>query len=115
MGDELFVGLIVAALSGITFLAYRDPPVFEKVNRFIGGLIIAAVVGGAFWNQGIVKTLKTLMPYVAPEQGARAIDAAEELILPSWYLLVALGMSVYCILLPVLFRTKKSSANRSKD
>ena len=67
-------------------------------------IIIVALIAGACWNLGVQKTLKALMPYVAENQEARAFDAAEALQLPPWYLLVALGISAYCVFLPILLR-----------
>ena len=109
MGNALVAGLIVAAIAGITFIAFKDPPVYETVNRLIAVIIMAALIGGAFWNLGVQKTFKVLMPYVAPNQQARAFDAAEALQLPPWYLLVAVGISCYCVFLPVLLRATRRS------
>jgi hypothetical protein len=109
MGYALIWGAIIAAVSGITFVAYRGPSAYEKVNRAIAVILLVALVGGGFWNFGVRAALQVLSPYVSPNQEANAIGAAETLQLSTWYLLAVLGISIYCLLLPVILRGKKSS------
>ena len=51
--DTLIVSLILAAVSGLTFLAYKHPRAYERVSKFLVIVAFTIYMGIFLWDMGI--------------------------------------------------------------
>jgi hypothetical protein len=83
--ETLLSGLILAAVSGLTFLAYQHPNGYARLQwplRICMFLLLA--VGGA-WDTAAERTMSLLAPMLAPGQFGPARAALSEVkILAGW-------------------------------
>ena len=100
--ETLVSGLILAALSGLTFLAYRHPEAYEKIYvPFVlaYGVIFIGTVG---WNFGVLKTTYAVLDEIGYNFLDDAEKAKERLLLPEWLWLVLIGLYLYMTFLATL-------------
>ena len=68
--DTLISSLIVAALSGLAFLAYRHPRAFKPVHRLIKYLGASIFIGIAIWNSALSYAYVKVIPFLVKDGGA---------------------------------------------
>jgi hypothetical protein len=102
---ELVASLLVAALGGLTFLAYRRP----KAYRPIGITLAAALMSGGFammgWVSGSEVTLSAVKRLI-PEESRQEAWAIQETLVsaPDKIILVCICLAGYLIFLTELRR-----------
>lgn len=99
MESAVISSLIVAFVTGITFLAYKHPIAFKRMYFPIFVVLLLIVVGFSAWNFAISITLASLKEFIPPEQFQAATLKAHALDAPSWYSLAFSGMVVYLVFL----------------
>jgi hypothetical protein len=114
MFETITAGLLLAAVSGITYLAYKHPPAYRKVflplfalNNFINIILVV-------WILGVQTAHIKLMPFIESSKSGQAHEAVDG-ILPRWWLVgaVCFGTNVYLLLLywlPKLFDEEKEKS-----
>jgi hypothetical protein len=51
--DKLFSGLVLAALSGLTVLAYKHPAAYSKVSLGVIIGLVCVMIGCNIWNTAV--------------------------------------------------------------
>ena len=113
MLETVAAGLILAAVSGITYLAYKHPPAFRKLMFLLIPLLLATHVIIATWAMGISRAYVKLYPLIDHSKWNEA-DAVINSITPSWTLTGVIFLSCYAYLgflavLPLLINEKKEA------
>lgn len=119
MLETIISGLILAAVSGITFLAYKHPDVYKTMGlssiTFNLGVLVFAVMNA--WNFGIGLTYTKLLSYLA-EGKQHAAEAVIEQLKFSTSTLVLTGVLFFVaflyftLLLLLHFMLKHDKSNR---
>ncbi|SRR6266446_4505551 len=113
MLETVAAGLILAAVSGITYLAYKHPPAFRKLFYPMLGLIIAPQIILGAWALGVSHSYATIYRFIDRTKWNEA-DAAINSITPREWLvsLVLFGSLAYLAFLralPLLIHEKKEA------
>ena len=99
MESAVISGLIVALVTGITFLAYKHPIAFKRLYFPIFGVLLLVGIGFGAWNAAISFTLIALKDIIPPEQFQAATLKAHALDAPTWYSWAFMGMVAYLMFL----------------
>lgn len=98
--EALYVSLIGLAVSGITFIAYKHPVLYEKQFSpkifIVSGLVFLAFV---FHDAGVSDAHKELTPYLKDGVGEQIKKAVEDAQFPSQIFLGVLGVIAYALFL----------------
>jgi hypothetical protein len=101
----LITGLVLAALSGLTFLAYRHPRAFAPVGRLLTWVSVAIYMCLSMWDTGVTWAAIELRIYIDPSKMEAAQAAVEGLKVPALWLNVAFfGFLGYLVVLDLLPR-----------
>jgi hypothetical protein len=96
MAETVGAGLVLAALSALTFMAYQHPNAFPKIAL---PLLLLAIVGMACalaWNSGNYNVRSAVLSLVPFEKFQTAIDAMDARLIPAWIGLgIPAGLMVY--------------------
>ena len=101
----LYAPLLVAAVSGLAYLAVKHPTIYQrlfgKVYLLSGVVFLVLVV----WSGAISWAHTTLLPFISPEKSALATAAIESISLSvPWLLLFNLLVVAYLFFLAWLSR-----------
>jgi hypothetical protein len=66
--SELLVGVALAALSGITFLAYKHPKAYEQFYVALFLTLVAVEIWAVACDSSISKAHKIALAYVVPDK-----------------------------------------------
>ena|SRR5713226_6225404 len=66
--DKLLPGLIVAALSGLTFLAYKHPLAYHKIYTWLMYVLYAFAAVGMIWDWSNAVTTGAIYQFVGLEK-----------------------------------------------
>ncbi|MFZ5757130.1 MAG: hypothetical protein ACOY3X_09520 [Pseudomonadota bacterium] len=98
--ETLYVSLALMATSGITFIAYRHPVLYEKEfspKLFVSsGLILLAII---FHDIGVNTAFKDLTPYFKDGVGEQVKKVSEESAFPGVVWVVVLAIFFYGLFL----------------
>lgn len=109
---ETFIySLAVAALGGLTILAYRHPEAYQKLSWVITSLFIAIFMFMIGWNYAATSTWILLGKYIPPEKGVEALTAFrtiefsifQSLVLP----IILFAYHLFLGVLPLLIHSSK--------
>lgn len=78
----LLVPLLIAAISGLAYLAVKHPAVYEKLFGrvyFISGIVFGALL---IWSGSISWAHTTLLQFIEPEKHASAKASIEAITIP---------------------------------
>jgi hypothetical protein len=97
--DKVIPALIVAAISSMTFIAYKHPNAYR--NLFIPLCVLLMIIESAAlaWNAGSELTYRALRDYIGVDKIKEAYDVAESYQIPLWMFLSGLGIAFYLVLL----------------
>lgn len=89
--QSFIVGLLLAAVSGITVLAFRHPRGFARLFPYLLAAVTIVFLGFTIWHIAVEMTWRTVDQYVGEDMIATAEGRKSELILPYgwivlWYL-----------------------------
>ena len=107
---NLIGSVVVLALSGVTYLAFTEPPLYRVLYILLISLVGIAYVGSTIWNVAIISAGRSArhaileykpkppkeVPWVVPLEIADAAgDRVAKLELPAWIILVFFVAAVY--------------------
>lgn len=69
--------ILVPALSGLTFLAYKHPNAYQRLYFKLMKWVFVGSVAVWIWNISSCTTRLAMLPYVATANHAKATNAAE--------------------------------------
>ncbi|MCW5693821.1 MAG: hypothetical protein KIT48_15785 [Pseudolabrys sp.] len=97
--DKLIPSLIVAALSALTWLAYKHPPAFKMIAAFPMIAVTLIYVAFAIWEFGVSKGYSKMLEFLKPGSFDEAQKQVDELrVLTGWH-----GAAVFCFNLYMVF------------
>jgi len=109
MINEIFAGLIVLSVSGITFIAYKHPTVYEKIYGYLMVLAFVIFFGFCIWDIAIQTTDPIITNFVQPDKQNIARNALNELRVNGTYVMPILcGVELYLFLISFLKFLPKS-------
>ena len=99
--EHLAQGIILAALSGITFVAYKHPEAYSKLYWWLLALSALANVAGTAYDVGISDAIHALSMAKSMDAAQRvlAVDAIGPRSLPGWIYAVLWGLVLYFLFL----------------
>lgn len=72
--DELITGAILAAASGLAFIAYRHPEAYARIYWWLMGLGAVVLALVLFWYAAVSQAYQVLLPFMMEWE----IDAATQ-------------------------------------
>jgi hypothetical protein len=92
MPDEikLLSGLLVAALTGLTFIAYKHPYNYRKLDKVLWAILVLIQTAIIVWNASILHTEITLLQMPLDDMPSihKAIGIVRAQVLPFYYLVL---------------------------
>jgi hypothetical protein len=110
--EQLLTSLLVAGVTGISFIAYKHPAGYQKIDPILryGSLIV--LVCGVIWNAALDVSWIHIHSLLAEGKGTAATVALNELKVPYlWLFIGCIGVNSYSIFLyylPDILKTKGS-------
>lgn len=95
----LLSSLIIAFLSGLTFLAYKHSIAFKRLYWPICFLVTCVFLAFLVWNSAINAVLSALKDFIPTAQLQAATLKAHELDFPAWHPLAFLASIIYIVFL----------------
>ena len=119
MLETVSASLIVAAVTGLTIVAYKHPSAYRKIGKFLLWVVNIVFGVGTVWDTAVGLSYALLSRFIIPEQRAQA-EAALNLINIRWWLfaLIIVAINLYLfflLLLPVLFEQEYRDKRTQKD
>lgn len=116
MIESLASGLIIAAITGLTFLAYKYPHAYKEISLpsliFKFGLILS--IASLLWNYSISITFSKLSPYIKENEFIAAQENINKINIPNSILLIGIAVFlaawlyfVFLSILPWLIKKKE--------
>lgn len=96
--DKWLGGLALAALSGLTFLAYKHPKAFEKLFKAIMLLIIVTFLMAISWNISSDVAIQTIIKLLPDDKHEEAFQLANSMTLHSWKFYVGYAVIYFYII-----------------
>lgn len=119
MDSPSILGAIVAIVSGLTVLAYKNPIGFKRLYFPIATILLLTSVGLGAWNAGVTTAAKTLLEFVPAANIQQATASSSALLTPIWHFLVLVVMFVYLVFLLwlpyILNEEKETKPKRESD
>jgi hypothetical protein len=109
----LISGLVFAAVTGVTLVAYRHPEGYLRLALVLVFPLSLAVAGGFVWNFAIARA-GAAIPFSTTDVFA-AREAVRELFLPSSVLVALGGALVYVLVLPGLMGALRAGEPAPRD
>lgn len=83
--DKLLPGIAIAALSGLTFLAYKHHHAYVRLANLLLGVMALAMLGLLIWDTSIFVTHRGLRDLIPLEKQIAALEARDQMYLLSWW------------------------------
>lgn len=100
MIETIISSLLVAAVTGISFVAYRHPAAFSKLFTPILMVMGTALVFGLIWDVAVSRAFVDLSPFIVTGKLDSAQKAIETLSLPmGWLIGGFFGFYIYLVFL----------------
>ena len=103
--DKLIPALVVAALTGITVVAYQHPTAYNRIGIYLVLATGALQIGLSVWNLGLIAARMRLLPFIKDLAGTgldEADKALEPIRVPGWVLASVLLAMLYLLFLAFL-------------
>ncbi len=116
--ETLISSLIVAALTGLAFLAYKHPDAFKPIYGLLNGLGAAVIVGLTIWNTALSQGFTKIIPYLMKDEGAweSAHAAVNSLEVPFGItILVYISVAVFLGFLSILPKLLEKETKKTDD
>ena len=114
--DKLLPGLIVAAISGLTFLAYKHPQAYHKIHTWLMYTSYAFIATALIWDFSGSATIGAMLPFVGAGKIDDALKAASELRILNWGVWLGYSMFISYLLfldnLPLILGNKKKATTK---
>lgn len=115
MADKLVASLVVAALGGLTWLAYRHPKALDRLYWPIVGTAMAMFLGGLVWDGSNAAARNAIIPFVSSDKSGIAKAASDALVVLNLPLVLYLvGINFYMFFLSYLPRLIGEEKPRDK-
>lgn len=95
MEAAVISSLIVAFITGITFLAYKHPVAFKRLYFPIFVVLLVLGVGFGSWNAAISAALTALKEFIPSDQFQAATLKVHGMDAPTWYLWAFMAATIY--------------------
>jgi hypothetical protein len=95
MLDKVLPALFIAAISALTFLAYKHPKGYQKISLAINVTYGVAVTSALTWHLGSYFTYEAIIPFLEASKIQEAKAVANSYLIPSWILFVGCATSAY--------------------
>jgi hypothetical protein len=100
MMETIISGLILATVSGLTFVAYKHPPGYKKIQAVILPVLSISIVGVSIWNLAVGETARALNDFIDASNGLEALAAQRAVELPfGWLFMAFTGCYLYSLFL----------------
>lgn len=100
MDLEKFVsGLALAAITGLTFIAYKHPRAFDRMYLPMYAILTICVTSFLAWDFSASATFKALAPYIDKEKIAEASLVLVSKSTSSWVWVGYVAFSMYMVFL----------------
>lgn len=111
MLENILSGIILASITGITYVAYKHPKGYRRISSKLTALIFLVFVGGSIWNAAVAKTFHVVYEFIdrAKLSEARLAQTSIE-IHYAWFFTSLIGCLLYLLflgLLPVILDLKE--------
>ena len=97
--DKIVTGLVLAGISGITFVAYRHPQAYEKLWGWLALIDVLVVLGIVIWNTSSYATNSAVIKFLKSDQWKEADDAVTKVRVQGSILIGLVVLSFYLQLL----------------
>jgi hypothetical protein len=87
--DKLVPGIVLAALSALTFVAYRHPDGYQRLMRPIRYVVPVLFTAALVWDISSMRTLSNLYSFIDASKLNEAKAAADNTQMLNWYILGA--------------------------
>jgi hypothetical protein len=90
--------IAVAALGGLTIVAYKHPKAYKKLLLFLNGITVLGFVGGFSWilsNQWAAIAAKNAAYNLCPGKAYEIRDAVDSYAVPTWLFWAFFGSVLY--------------------
>jgi hypothetical protein len=91
------VPICVAALSGLTFIAYEHPKEYQKLYPILVGIIFTFMVATAAYNIGAERASSAIYGSIEGETASKASGAISDIEIP-WWIASWLPLGIYSYL-----------------
>lgn len=98
--EALLSGLVIAAITGITLLAYKHPEAYKKIDPvpIIGKISIGIFIVSFIWQQASHMTYRAIMPYIPIEKSKQAQEAVDAVNLSISNMIIIAGICIAVLL-----------------
>jgi hypothetical protein len=102
--DKVIPALIVAAISSLTFVAYKHPKAYQKIFNPLAICFLITFIAVNAWNLSNTLTYSALIEYIEVGKIKDAKTAMENYQIPYWEMWMLLGSYFYLFFLTFLPR-----------
>lgn len=99
MFETIAGGVAVAAISGITYYAFKEPDGFGSLFNLLVGAAMLVATGVITWTAALKSAYKELVPVLNEEQTAAALEIFVGLSVPGWWLGAWISLLAYLFFL----------------
>lgn len=113
MPTELWAPLVIAAITGLAFIAYKHPTGFKRINLPLVALSLIIFVSMMIWNVAISKGYTAIMLFLDPAKFEKASVAVKDIQVNAdlWFVV----MLVFNVYLGILWWLPVLIKDESKD
>lgn len=113
--EAALIALVVPALGGITYLAYKHPRGYSRfAYPALAIVMLSAAVFVAAWDFALVRAGGALLRELKPLASSEALSVIASLRFPDWTLFALLGVSGYWSLLTLLPRLTEDGDDKGE-
>lgn len=113
--ENLIQGLFVAAIGGLTYVAYKHPDGYSRMYWPLMGAVILSMTGILIWELGISAGLGALLPLLQDGKAEDALRATNAIkILSGWHFAAYFVLIVYLMFLSALPHILGNNKNPNK-
>lgn len=87
--------MLVAALTGLTYLAYKHPKSYSEIYIVISAFVLALLVGLSAWNFAVSQSFRKLIPYMDTDKLDVAGTVIDGLSIPMVYIWGVILVNIY--------------------
>lgn len=116
MVENLIISLTLMFVSGLTFVAYKHPELYDEkfFNKLVFTVIIV-ILGSQLYDFGVSNAFSVLRKYIDDESLDKAISAKEGVEIPAAVLIGAVALYIYSFFLTWLAHHMKHSVKKKED
>lgn len=104
MESKLVHGFILAAVSALTFVAYKHPRAYDQLLGKLSALFAVVSITLVAWSAGGDMAYRALLKYIELDKRAQAQAAVESYQPSIWFFALLLALYVYLFALSFLHR-----------